>query len=167
MRLTRISLWIATAASAFTIFNVCAKNFEAPPPVIVLGIEARLFHNKTGTFSDNVLGTAAQGLQNVFAGEKSSVSTLIVVKLSLAEPKRAVNDAKVRLIARKQRFRQTGSTLLLDQVAELGAPNKEGVSYVGFWLQGTDCGSVNLKVIVTADKRSMSTTDSIAFQCGE
>jgi hypothetical protein len=150
MRLTRISLWIATAASAFTIFNVCAKNFEAPPPVIVLGIDA-----------------AAQGLQNVFAGEKSSVSTLIVVKLSLAEPKRAVNDAKVRLIARKQRFRQTGSTLLLDQVAELGAPNKEGVSYVGFWLQGTDCGSVNLKVIVTADKRSMSTTDSIAFQCGE
>jgi hypothetical protein len=114
MRLTRISLWIATAASAFTVRNVCAKSFEAPPPVIVSGIEARLFHNKTGTFSDNIPGAAARGLQNVFAGEKPSVSTLIVVKLSFAEPKRAVNDAKVRLIARKQRFRQTGSALLLD-----------------------------------------------------
>ncbi len=167
MQLARVSAWIVAAALAFVTHDAWTKNAIVAPALGVSAIEARLFHNKTGTFSDNILGPNAQGLQNVFAGEKSSVSTLVVVKVSFTEPKRVVGDAKVRLVARKQRFRQSGSRLLLDQVAELGAPSKEGVSYVGFWLHGTDCGAVNIKVVVTAGKRSVNAIETIAFQCNE
>jgi hypothetical protein len=139
-------------------------NAATSPDLAVTGIQAHLLLTKTGQLSPDVLGTAA-ALNNVVAGENASTSTLVKVKLSLADPKRLPQQATVRLVATERGKR--GARVVLDQSSRVGPFSAEGVSYVGFWLANTGCASISLRATVTAAKQSSALSSVIPFTCNE
>ncbi len=145
-----------------------AANAVIAPDLTVTAIQAHLLLTKTGQLSPDVLGPSAPSLGNVIAGDNASTSTLVKVKVSLADPKRLPQQATLRLVATEQGKR--GARVVLDQSSRVGPFSADGVSYVGFWLPNTGCTSISLRASVAAAKQaaqSAALTAVIPFACNE
>lgn len=139
-----------------------------PPDLAISAIQAHLLFTKTGQLSPDVLTASAAPLSNVIAGENASTSTLVKVRLTLADAKRLPQQATVRLVATERGKR--GARVVLDQSSRVGPFSADGVSYVGFWLANTGCASISLRASVTAARQSAQSaamTTMIPFSCNE
>jgi hypothetical protein len=162
--------WLAPFTLCFALWLALPLPSRAaePPDVSVTAIQAHLFLSGTGQLSADVLGDSSPSLVNVVAGDDASISTLVTLKLTLANPKRTPARAQVSLVATEQTKR--GPRAMLNQTSRVGPFSKDGVSYVGFWLPNTGCASIALRATVTyaqQNVRSPALTSVIPFSCNE
>ncbi len=127
--------------------------------------------------SGNASSSGPIALNNVITGDNASTSTLVKVKLALADVKRLPQQVTVRLVATERGKR--GARVVLDQSSRVGPFSADGVSYVGFWLANTGCASISLRATVTVAKQtaahaqaarsapSAAMTSVIPFSCNE
>ena len=142
------------------------------PDLTISAIQAHLLSTKTGQLSPDVLATTTApnvSLNNIIAGDNASISTLVKIRLSLADVKRLPQQAIVRLVATERGKR--GSRVVLDQSSRVGPFSGDGMSYVGFWLASTGCATISLKATLNATvssaKQSSTMSSVIPFSCNE
>jgi hypothetical protein len=132
-------------------------------------VEARMFLNKSATWSDNVLDAKADALRNTIAGPAASNTVLVVVEITGAPggtyngffgPK---SKYAVHLTAR-----ETGRNVkLLDQSQVIPVLDDQGKAYVAFLLHPQGCKPVQLIARITGQGAGKPVEKSLDFSCGE
>lgn len=165
----RVSSLIALLA---LVFFASVSQIKAQNTPVIESIEARLFNSRTGEFSADVLKENTP-LGNVIAGEYSSVSTFIKVKLKFPS---AIHDpnTKIRLVAKENNSMhfsvdgpKQGTATILDRSTGIGALNSDGSVYVGFWLDNTGCKAIELTFSATFNKNESIKIITLPFACYE
>ncbi|MEZ5423749.1 MAG: hypothetical protein R2682_11775 [Pyrinomonadaceae bacterium] len=164
-----------SALSAFFILSFCLVcSTRAQAPAKIAEIQARAFESRTGTFSENLIGSGARELGNMPSGPNASVSTFIIVKVQFGKDSPVPAAAKVRLVAT-----ETGSTpfssnsktqrrkIILDTSSSLGPADSDGTTYVGFWLERTDCRTIVLNASLRGVAGATSMVETLPFTCYE
>ncbi|HEX8073298.1 MAG TPA: hypothetical protein VF546_25360 [Pyrinomonadaceae bacterium] len=124
-------------------------------------IQARLFYENTGAFSENVLTEKGFDLWNT--PFDSSYATFVVVEVAgvpayLDRPLRIELSARyVPLGARR--------VVTLRQTETIRNGSESGTAYAGFWLKNTGCEPVYLTARLAGRKARLRQT--INFGCGE
>ena len=150
-------------------------NASATEPLKVIGIQAKLFFEGTGTFSGDVLADRAVSLWNTPIGEGSagapSSSTLILVEVT-GPPNTTEHERRVSFTANyksgivnadgKAEMRNVG----IKQVVSIGHFGQSGKSYVAFWLYDTGCTPVSVSAKITGQSQTPM-EKTIVFRCGE
>lgn len=129
------------------------------------GVRAFLFYNDRATFSLNVIDNPNFVLRNVIIGEGAaegpSNATFVTVTTQ-GPPGTSGHATGVQLIA------TVGSRQLLLRTIPIGIFSSAGSYVAGFWLYGTGCEPVTLRVrIIRGSARSATMTKTIPFTCGE
>jgi hypothetical protein len=140
---------------------------EANVPT-VSGMRAHLFRNKTGQWSDDILGDQQGRLWNTIAGPNSANATLVVVEVS-GPPGGTYTGYfgpetkySVRLVAREGQRR-----LLLDQAQVIPVLNDQGKVSLAFLVRQSGCAPVRLTASIIGARPSKPLQRSLNFACGE
>lgn len=131
----------------------------------VSAIQARLFHDKTGQLSDDMLGPQYRGGWNTIAGPNSANATVVIVEVSGVRPDAARSKYAVKLVAR-----ETGRTvkLLLTRTVPVPRSNDQGKAYVPFLIYQSGCSAVQLTATLTTGQKSGKRFErTLPFACGE
>jgi hypothetical protein len=150
-----VTLLLATATTA-------GAQPSAPPPYRVT-LRAMLFYSERGTFSPDIIAHPVE-LWNTPAGEGraggASNATLVVAVVR--------GEAGSYLPARKVELTVTsGGREVFKRAEEPGILNREGRTYVAFWLYGTGCRRLRLSARVLGQATSTPATATLPFACGE
>lgn len=164
-----------SALSAFFILSFCiVGSTRAQAPAKIAEIQARAFESRTGTFSENLIGSGARELGNMPAGPNASVSTFIIVKVQFGKDSPVPAAAKVRLIATESGSAPFSSNsksqrkrIILDSLSSLGPADSNGTTYVGFWLERTDCRTIVLNASLRGIAGTSSRVETLPFTCYE
>lgn len=153
------------------VYSLTAFAQKAPE---ISGFQANLFNSKTGTFSTDVLAAGAPELGNIPAGEFSSVAVFIAVKVDLGPNASVPKNLSVRLIASESTSQpfaankgKTDIRVILNSTSRIGPVDKDGKTFVGFWLTGTGCRSVTLKAALIGAQNAATKTEVLPFACYE
>jgi hypothetical protein len=133
---------------------------EAAPAYTIRGLKAFLYHEQTGTLSEDIL-TPARSFFNVIIGSDPSHSTMVVVELA-GEAGSLEPFRKVALTVTGKKGR-----VVLKQSVPLGIFNAEGKYFVAFWIYETGCEALSLSARVTGQSPAAKTDATIDFLCGE
>lgn len=152
--------------------------FAAPPAFAqdvkpALKIEARLFHSRTGFFSEDVLAPDAPGLGNVIIGENASSSAIVIVRINTTPA--LPTNTKLRLVAKETSTNKTTANArvklrkLLDSTVTVPSTAADNTPvYIGFWLSDVGCMQVALKAnLTTAGAVSATASATLDFLCYE
>ena len=136
---------------------------QAAPPPYRLSLRAQLFFTDRGTFSPDIIAHPVD-LWNTPAGEGraggASNATLVTVVVR-GEAGSYVPTRKVELTV------TAGGREVFRRAEETGIINREGRTYVAFWLYGTGCRRLRLSARVLGQTSSTPVTATIPFDCGE
>jgi len=136
---------------------------QAAPPPYRLSLRAQLFFTDRGTFSPDIIAHPVD-LWNTPAGEGraggASNATLVTVVVR-GEAGSYVPTRKVELTV------TAGGREVFRRAEETGIVNREGRTYVAFWLYGTGCRRLRLSARVLGQTASTPVTATIPFDCGE
>ena len=140
-----------------------ARPAQDPPPYR-LSLRAMLFYNDRGTFGPDLIAHPV-ALWNTIIGEGqsggASNATLVVAVVS-GEAGSYVPERKVALTV------TGGGRTLVQRTVETSVLNRQGRSYVGFWVYDTGCGRLRLSArIVGQTPARAPVTATIPFECGE
>jgi hypothetical protein len=139
-------------------------NRSQPPAFRITAIQAKLFFDHRGTFSEDVLSGENKFLWNVAISGGSmgslSTSTLVLVEVS-GKPGDYGPGRKIEFIARGPR------SLLLRKITEVGILGDEGKFYAGFWLYDTGCDPIRLSARIVGQSPALTMKKTIDFHCGE
>ena len=141
---------------------VCLAQTGTPR---VSAIQAKLFYENTGTFSENVLTEKGFDLWNT--PFDWSYSTFVVVELE-GVPQYGMTPRRVELTARYAPYNLDGSNsrrVTLRQTEWVRNGSESGKAYAGFWLKNTGCEPVYLTAWLAGRRQRVSAT--INFGCGE
>jgi hypothetical protein len=134
----------------------------------ISGIRAHLFRNKTGQWSDDILGPQQGGLWNTIAGPNAANATLVVVEVS-GQPGGTYTGYfgpetkyRVRLVAREGARR-----LLLDKAQTIPVLNDQGKVTLAFLLHQSGCRPVRVTASIVGARPSKPVERSLNFACGE
>jgi hypothetical protein len=131
----------------------------------VSGIQARLFHNKSGQLSDDMLGPQYRGGWNTIAGPDASNATVVIVEVSGIRPEAAGSKYSVKLVARE---RGRSARLLLTSTVRVPPSNEQGKTYVPFLIHQTGCSAVQLTAtLISGQKPGKPAERTLPFACGE
>ena len=162
--------WLHPGWLAVFAFGLAGHAARAEEPAPALSIEARLFINSTGQFSEDVLGPNGRALGNIIIGDVPSSATLVIVRVP--EWQRWAGPTRVRLVAteRPLRQRRPGRGVILDRTLPLpysgGAPGQ--AAFVGFWLDRTGCAPIALRATFAAGGTTRATKEALVdFRCYE
>jgi len=140
-----------------------AGRAQAAPPPYRLSLRAQLFFTDRGTFSPDLVANPVD-LWNTPAGEGraggASNATLVTVVVR-GEPGSYVPTRKVELTV------TSGGREVFKREEETGIVNRDGRTYVAFWLYGTGCRRLRLSARVVGQTSSTPVTATIPFACGE
>jgi hypothetical protein len=146
-------------------------------PLRIVGIQAKLFFEGTGTFSEDVLGDPHYVLWNASVGEGSagapSNSTLVLVEIAGGTSGTSEHVRRISFTANYKygfvNVRGTGElrNIQVKQTAGIGFFGKDGKSYVGFWLHDTGCTPVDLTAQIVGQTQASVMKKKIGFKCGE
>jgi len=155
---TLLSLTIPTGVRAQS-----GSGRAAAPPPYRLSLRAQLFFSDRGTFSPDILAHPV-GLWNTIigAGEAGGASNAtLVVAVVRGEAGSYVPTRRVELTV------TAGGREIFKRAEETSVLNREGRTYVAFWLYGTGCGRLRLSARILGQTPSTPVTATIPFECGE
>ena len=148
------------------------RSFSAPPgfpqtkvaPKIV-AIRAQLFHDATGTFSQDILSQKDLALWNTIIGEGSAgaASTSTFVTVEISGRNLAVGATKVEITATGNKSRLIQKRLIAVDIYD------ERTKFVApFWLYDTGCEPIKITArLIGAGAPRTAVTKTIPFACGE
>jgi hypothetical protein len=146
-------------------------------PLRIAGIQAKLFFEGTGAFSEDVLADPHYVLWNTSVGEGSagapSHSTLVLVEIAGGAAGTSEHGRRISFTANyKYGFVNPRGTVerrsvQVKQTAAIGYFGKDGKSYVGFWLYDTGCTPVDLTAQIVGQTPAPVVNKTIGFKCGE
>jgi hypothetical protein len=141
----------------------------------ITSIEAFLYYNQNGKFSENLIDNDTFSLWNTIIGEGSvngpATNTMVVVKISghpgAYNPNRTINFAattggKTLIKMRLPIGIISGGTGIAKEVK---AP--PGFFYQAFWLYDTGCRRIEVKAWIEGQDEPSEVTKIINFECGE
>jgi hypothetical protein len=128
-------------------------------------IEAFLFYNAKGTWSENVLAKRDKQLWNTMIGEgwarAPSTVTLVKVRVDGHEEAAPNNEVKIQI----QELGKNPKVLVDEKVhARLG---KMGIDYFPYLLKDTGCAPIEISAQLVAYADSKPVKETIPFECGE
>jgi hypothetical protein len=144
-----------------SLFFLCWGRAEAEPAYTIQGIKAFLYHEQTGTLSEDILVPPARELFNVIIGSNPSHAAMVVVELA-GEAGSYDPFRKVALTVTGKKGR-----VILKQSISLGIFSAEGKYLVAFWIYETGCEALSLSAKVTGQSPTAKTNATIDFLCGE
>ena len=127
----------------------------------IAAMQAKLFYNSTGTFSENALTGKVDLWNSPF---DSSYSTLVLVELE-GLPQYLDPEVRVELVARYVPFHREKGGVTVRQVETIRNGSEDGKAYAAFWLKRTGCNPVRLAARIVGQRRRVEET--IRFGCGE
>ncbi|HEX8249191.1 MAG TPA: hypothetical protein VF599_13525 [Pyrinomonadaceae bacterium] len=139
---------------------VCAAQDENSR-IRISRIQARIFYNNTGAFSEDAIGGNVDLWNTPF---DSSYSTLVIVELD-GVPEYLKSDIRVEFAARYIPFDRVKGVQVVRQVETIRNGSENGKIYVAFWLKKTGCNPVRLAARIVGRKQRFRET--INFGCGE
>jgi len=152
-------------AAASLLLLSCAPAFDCEAggrkSVRIAAIQAKLFYNSTGTFSENALTGRVDLWNSPF---DSSYSTLVLVELD-GLPEYLAPEVRVELVARYIPFDRVKGGIRVRQVEWIRNGSEDGKAYAAFWLKRTGCNPVHLAARIVGQRRRVEET--IQFGCGE
>lgn len=135
---------------------------EGAREVRVVGIQAKLFYQSTGTFSRDVLAEPRFAFWNTIIGEGDaeapSNATLVLVEVSGSAGSYG-DGASVRL-----RAIADGRTLV-NRATKLSGFGSRNRQHVAFWVYDTGCDKIDLTATIVGQADTVRAT--IPFECGE
>jgi hypothetical protein len=142
--------------------------------ITITAIQAKLFFESKGTFSEDVLNNPGFNLWNTPIGEGSagtpSSSTLVLVevngKANVTEHQRRLSfTAKYR----SSTAAPAGKSAYVEvkRSVPIGFFGADGKSYVAFWLYDTGCTTVTLSARILGQAEASTMEKTIPFRCGE
>ncbi len=131
----------------------------------IVAIRAQLFHEATGTFSQDILSQKDLALWNTIIGEGSAgaASTSTFVTVEISGRNLAVGATKVEITATGNKSRLIQKRLIAVDIYD------ERTKFVApFWLYDTGCEPIKItaRLIGTGAPRT-AVTKTIPFACGE
>ena len=154
---------LATLLAALPLLAAAAPAQERPPAPYRVSLRAMLFYSDKGTFSPDLIAHPVD-LWNTVAGEGraggASNETMVVAVVS-GEAGTYVPERRVELVVTsngREVFRRAEETSII---------NRDGKSYVAFWLYGTGCRRLRLSARILGQAPSTPVTATIPFACGE
>jgi hypothetical protein len=140
------------------------------PDVRVRGLQARLFCDRTGTLTDDIIGDPPRVLWNTIigAGEAGCASTSTLVLAVIEGPKgEYLRGVRVALSARYVAEGRHGRTVTVTDTVDLGIPGPDGLLYAPLWLSRTGCSHVRLRATVLGAAHRSVVEKTVPFDCGE
>jgi hypothetical protein len=132
--------------------------------ITVESIDAFLFYDKRGDWSENVVDNKNFLLTNTTIGEGSakdtSHNTLVSVKLTGKNSPSPKNLVKVRIVEKGGKKRT-----LVDE--EFNADLQEGIRYYPYFLKDTGCTPLEISAHAFGETGSKPIKKTIPFGCGE
>jgi hypothetical protein len=153
---------------ATTLFPPAVSAQSTEPKPSLASIQVRLFQNKTGTLSENILGETAKDLRNSISGPESTNAALVVVEVT--GPPRAVFNGSfgkkslfhVRVVAKEKK-----ANSLLNQSQTIPALGENGKVYLSFWMMPNGCKPVHLVASIPEVSPASTLSAELNFSCGE
>lgn len=149
------------------LFLLCVAVFdcaaqEEKNQIRISRVQARIFYNNTGAFSEDAIGGNVDLWNSPF---DASYSTLVIVELE-GLPGYLKNNIRVELAARYVPFYREKGGIIVRQIELIRNGSENGKSYAAFWLKNTGCNPVHLsaRIVGRGQKRVRET---ISFGCGE
>jgi len=136
---------------------------SAATPAYHVTLRAMLFYSGSGSFSPDIIAHPVE-LWNTPAGEGragGASNATLVVAVVRGEPGSYVPDRKVELTV------TSGGHEVFKRAEEPGILNRDGRSYVAFWLYGTGCRRLRLSARILNQAASTPVIATIPFACGE
>lgn len=165
---------ITSFAFAIVFSFIFIISVSAQESARIAAIQAKAFNSRTGSFSENLLAKGAPALGNMPSGEMSSVSTFIIIKIEFGKGSPIPKNGKVHLVATESgsmpfaaKPSKQGKRIILDSSNKLGPVDSDGNTYVGFWLNSTDCRSITLKATLTGLAKTSTMSEILPFTCYE
>jgi len=158
----RISLLACALLALSCPIGVRAQAGGVPPPYRV-SLRAMLFYNDRATFSPDLIAHPVE-LWNTPIGEGRSggaSNATLVVAVVRGEAGSYVPTRKVELTV------TSGGHELFKRAEETSVLNRDGRTYVAFWLYGTGCRRLRLSARILGQTPSTPVTATIPFACGE
>ncbi len=128
----------------------------------IRSIQARLFYENTGTFSENVLTDKGFDLWNTPFDQTYSV--LIAVEIE-GVPRYLEKPRQIELTAKYIPFDTSSRSITLKQADKIRNGSETGLAYAGFWIKNVGCEPVFLTARIAGQKRFVK--NKINFGCGE
>lgn len=153
LKTTLFAIWVLVLVSA------CAAQNKSRR---ITAIQAKLFYENTGAFSENVLTEKGADLWN--SPFDATYSTFVIVEVENL-PSYLKKYVEIELIARYRPVGGAKRRLTFRQTNRIYNGSENGKGYVGFWLKATGCYGVRLVARIVGQKRSFRKT--IGFGCGE
>lgn len=141
----------------------CAAQEDEKNRIRISRIQARIFYNDTGAFSEDAIGGSVDLWNSPF---DASYSTLVTVELE-GLPKYLKNDIRVELVARYVPFYREKGGIVVRRIELIRNGSESGKSYAAFWLKNTGCNPVRLAARIVGRGQKRVVRETINFGCGE
>jgi hypothetical protein len=160
----RLATWLLIVAAVGS--RAAPLTAQGAPSFSIGGIQAKLFFQQTGTFSEDLLAKTDIGLFNTPLGEgwakSPSNSTLVVVQVN-GRPNSYQRGAVVELLVAEG---QGARAVVLKKSVRLLDSGPTRSLNVAFWLYNTGCMPLTLRARITGLSASPAEmTKRIPFQC--
>jgi hypothetical protein len=161
-----LGLWCLLAAAVIN----CPAQQQSK--VRISAIQAKLFYENTGAFSENVLTEKGFDLWNT--PFDSTYSIFVIVELENVPKEPPDKPWQLELTARyipvdaafiTSRKAPPPRQIIVRQTEKIRNGSESGKSYAGFWIKNTGCEPVYLAARLAGQKRRARET--IKFGCGE
>lgn len=164
MQLWRAFWQRSTIGTLCVLGAVGAAPAMAPQAAVptAIGIKALLFNGETGGFSEDVIADQS-GLGQVPIGDYRSTSMLVVVRISYGRSP-TFPSASVRLLANVVGRRPR---VFVDRTVPLRAMSEDNTGHVAFWLDGTGCEPLKLRVTLVGAGAVPAKYADLPFICYE
>lgn len=144
------------------------ENSDSDPatgPARIESIEGFLYYSNTGQFSSNIIDNPSFRLWNVpeAGGSATGFSRDTFVKVAISGPANTfAGDLTVRLHA-------FVGEREVDETVVVGIFNADGLVYRGFWLYGTGCSLIRIRVELheSGSQVFAEVEKQLPFRCGE
>jgi hypothetical protein len=165
---------LANVLAFLAMLSAAAAPAQAAASARIDAIEARIFNNKTGAMSEDVLAGDGSAFGNAPIGDLKASAALIVVRVHFDGTEAGDKPLKLRLVATESRampFAATRTKLaakrILDSTSIVGSPGIKRDVHVGFWLPDVGCRTVMLKATILGAEVVTSRDEVLPFTCYE
>jgi hypothetical protein len=163
-----VTLAMASACAPSPVAGQASGAVAPSDGPTISGMRARLFRNKTGEWSEDILAPGYSGSWNSIAGPNAANATLVVVEVS-GPPGGTFTGYfgpqtkyRVRLVAR-----EGARKVLLDQAQTIPILNDQGRVSLAFLVHQAGCTPVRLTASIVGARPSKPLQRSLNFACGE
>ncbi len=153
LRMSKIQIFLAITLFAIGGYAQAIK---------ISSIQARLFYENTGAFSENVLTDKGFDLWNT--PFDWAFSTFVTVEVD-GVPKYLEKPRLIELTAKYIPFDTGNRSITLKQTEKIRNGSETGKAYTGFWIKNVGCEPVFLTARISGQKRVIR--NKINFGCGE